>query len=84
MEILELAEMKKARSYFSLLMRAALNGTDGVAEDELVALQKNLRKNFKILLKSPMSSSRKAICLSFAISRNLTNGLISAGKKIVG
>lgn len=84
MEILELAEMKKARSYFSLLMRAALNGTDGVAEDELVALQKNLRKNLKILLKSPMSSSRKAICLSFAISRNLTNGLISAGKKLVG
>ena len=84
MEILELAEMKKARSYFSLLMRAALNGTDGVAEDELVALQKNLRKNLKILLKSPMSSSRKAICLSFAISRNLTNGLKKKKKKLVG
>lgn len=82
-EIIDLAKMKRARSDFSLLMRAAINGTDEVSENELALMQKNLRKNLRLLLMSPMSIARKAVCVSYAVSRKCTDTVIRIGKSVI-
>lgn len=81
--IVEYAKMKRARSDFSLLMKAALNGIEGVSDKQLDIMQKNLRKNLKLIFKSPMSITRKLICLAFAIDRQLTGVVFSRLKKII-
>lgn len=81
--IVEYAKMKRARSDFSLLMKAALNGMEGVSDKQLDIMQKNLRKNLKLIFKSPMSITRKLICLAFAINRKLTGVVFSRLKKII-
>lgn len=70
-EIIKLAQMKRARSDFSLLMKSAMNGTENVSVDKLNSMQENLRKNIILLLKSPMSISRKLMCILFAINRKM-------------
>lgn len=65
-KIQELAKMKRARSDFSLLMKAVLNGTEGVSIGQLDTMQKMLKRNLLLILKSSMPVSRKAICIFLA------------------
>ena len=68
-KIIELAKMKEARSYFSLLARAARDGIDENSIDNPDKLVKELRirlkKKIGLLLKSPMSSTRKVLAVAF-------------------
>jgi glycosyltransferase involved in cell wall biosynthesis len=79
-EIIELAQMKEARSDFSLLARIAKDGIDERSiedPDKLTrSLQKRLRKNIMLLLKSPMSTSRKAVAIAFVTNFNLASKII--------
>ncbi len=81
-KIIELAKMKEARSYFSLLARAAKDGVDETSinnKDELInKLRKRLRRNLNLLIKSPMSSSRKILAVSFVINYKLCKRIINA------
>ena len=80
-KIIELAKMKEARSYFSLLARVAKYGIDETSidkSDELIAkLRRSLRKNLKLLLKSPMSFPRKAVAVAFAVNYQLSKKIVS-------
>ncbi len=82
--IIELAEMKLARSYFSLLARAAKFGTDSasVSDPEKLAkkLQRGLRKSLPLLMRSPMSRSRKILAAAFAVNYKLSCKMIRALK----
>ena len=60
--------MKRARSDYSLLAKAALNGIDGVDSNTLKAMQKNLRNNLMLIMKSPMPFFRKIVSLMIAIN----------------
>lgn len=75
-KIIELAKMKEARSDFSLLARAAKDGIDGTSienPDELIKqLRARLKKNIGLLLKSPMSSMRKALAVAFVCNYGLS------------
>ena len=79
-KIIELAKMKEARSYYSLLARAAKDDIDKTSienPDELVAkLKSSLKKNLKLLLRSPMSSTRKAVAIAFVLNYPLSKKMI--------
>ena len=81
-KIIELAKMKEARSDFSLLARAAKDGVDETSinnSDDLIGnLRKRLRKNLSLLMRSPMSSTRKALAVAFVTNYNLSKKLIKA------
>lgn len=81
-KIIELAKMKEARSDFSLLARAAKDGVDETSinnsDDLIVDLRKRLRKNLSLLMRSPMSSTRKALAVAFVTNYNLSKKLIKA------
>ena len=81
-KIIELAKMKEARSDFSLLARAAKDGIDEISiekPDELVKkLRARLQKNIGLLLKSPMSSTRKALAVAFIGNYKLSCKIIKA------
>lgn len=56
----KLAEVKLARSYFSLLAKAATGGIDeDIDKQDIKYLSENLRKNYKMLMNSPMPMNRK-------------------------
>lgn len=80
---IELAQIKHARSYFSLLMRAALNGVIDVSDGEIKKIQRNLRKNLIFLLKSPIPISRKCMSICLATSYVGTSKIIHCVKKIL-
>ena len=80
---IELAQIKHARSYFSLLMRAALNGVVDVPYAVIKKLQCNLRKNLAILLKSPMPINRKCMSLCISISYVGTSKVIQCVKRLL-
>ena len=86
--IIELAKMKEARSDFSLLARAAKDGIDKTSIEDSEKLVKMLRarlkKNLGLLLKSPMSSSRKALAVLFCINYKTSSSLIGLGKRVTG
>lgn len=79
-KIIELAKMKDARTDFSLLARAAKYGIDERSienSDELIRkLQTRLKKNLGILLRSPMSSSRKILATAFVINYDISRSII--------
>lgn len=78
-KIIELAQMKLARSYFSLLARIAVSGIDDsiTNSQELIdCLKKNLKKNILLILKSPMPINRKIMCLLFVVNYNLSRKFI--------
>lgn len=81
-KIIELAKMKEARSDFSLLARAAKDGIDENSienPDELIKeLRGRLKKNIKLLLKSPMSSARKVLAVAFVTNYGLSKTMIKA------
>lgn len=70
--LVELAKIKKARSYFSLLSKIMIYGygADNLRkQDEVVAeYKKELRKNIKILMFSNISFNRKILIILTAIS----------------
>ncbi len=70
--ILQLAKVKLARSYFSLLAKAARYGIDSSVDDPdrlIRFLTSRLRANFGLLMKAPVPLSRKcmiaALCVNF-------------------
>ena len=80
--IIELANMKDARSDFSLLARAAKDGIDTESienpEELIRKLQRRLKRNLRLLMKSPMSSTRKALAMAFVTNYGLSKKLIRA------
>ena len=81
-KIIELAKMKEARSDFSLLARAAKDGIDESsienAEELVNKLKKRLKKNLGLLLKSPMSTARKALAVAFVTNYEMSKKIIKA------
>lgn len=72
--IISLANMKLARSDFSLLARIAMYGcgSDIQNPQELITiLTKRLRKNISLLLKSPMPVNRKILSLALCVNINI-------------
>ncbi len=62
--IWELAEVKLARSYFSLLAKAAVGGNgEDITKRDIKYLTKHLRKSAGKLLRSPMPLNRKILML---------------------
>ncbi|MBR2740742.1 MAG: glycosyltransferase family 2 protein [Oscillospiraceae bacterium] len=83
--IIELARMKEARSYFSLLARAVKDGIDekSIENPEMLIsdLKKKLKQNVFLLLKSPMSMTRKILVVAFVINYDLCRSVIRILKK---
>lgn len=78
-KIITLAKMKRVRSDFSLLARAALNGTEDVSQQEITQLQKHLRANLPLLLRSPMPLNRKILSIGIATNYKLIRKLKTKG-----
>ena len=77
--ILELAKMKEARADFSLLARAAKDGIDDSIPDPdglTEEMQRRLRKNLTLLLRSPMSSMRKGLALAFTVNYKASAAIV--------
>lgn len=94
-EILKLAEVKNARSYFSLLTKIAAYGISDemlIQKDVIKYLTDELRKNYWILMNSTMPFNRKiimnALCVNINLVRNPVKiirrmqSLISSNDKI--
>ena len=78
--IIELAKMKEARSYFSLLARISRDGIDETSienpDDLIRKLRRALRKELPVLMKSPMAISRKFLAVAFSINYKFSCMLI--------
>lgn len=77
--VIKYAEIKKARSYFSLLARIAKYGVSEEIEneDKLVSkLLEKLKENMKLLLFSPIPLSRKVLAIFFIINFNFSKNII--------
>lgn len=80
-----LGKVKKARTAFSLLSKAAFYGiSDEIDSKQIDILINENRKNLPILLKAPLPLSRKLASIAFAINFNFAKNLISYYKKISG
>ena len=74
-----LGEVKKSRTAFSLLCKIAYYGVaePSLNKTELVrSLTKEHRHNIRVLLKSPMSFSRKFLAALFAINYHVAEGAV--------
>ena len=70
--IKSLAKIKLARSYFSLIAKAAIGGVDGdIDKNDMRYLVKELRRNYFLLMKSPIPLNRKIMisvaCINYRI-----------------
>lgn len=70
--IKSLAKIKLARSYFSLIAKAAVGGVDeDIDENDMKYLIKELRRNYFLLMKSPIPLNRKIMisvaCINYRI-----------------
>ena len=79
--IVELAKMKRVRSDFSLLARAAMNGSNGIEQDTLRSIQKDLRSNLNMIIKSPMPVNRKVLSVILGIDYSGVAAIIKKVKK---
>jgi glycosyltransferase involved in cell wall biosynthesis len=82
--IVELAKMKEARAYFSLLARISRYGMDAAIENPnnlVKKLKKRLRKSLVLLMKSPMSITRKICAVAFCVDFSLTKTIIAVFPK---
>lgn len=73
-ELLRLAQTKEARAYFSMLSKIAVYGFQDDVENRkkiIEDLTNNLRKNYKLLLKSRMPINRKIIMTFLYININI-------------
>jgi glycosyltransferase involved in cell wall biosynthesis len=81
----ELAFYKKARTPFSLLSKISYFGISDktiTKKETIHRLTNELRMNVKLLLKSPMSLSRKILAICFCIDFRLANMLVKVVKTI--
>lgn len=84
-EINKLAQIKLYRSYFSLLAKAVTGGAaDDVNKKDMEFLAKNLRKNFNILMKSPMPKNRKLMIIALCINYKIIKIPFDIRRKIRG
>lgn len=80
-----LGKVKKARTAFSLLSKAAFYGiSDEIDGKQIEILIKENRKNLPVLLKAPLPLSRKLASIAFAANFHFAKNLISCYKKISG
>lgn len=83
-ELIKLAKMKKARSYFSLLAKIAYFGTN-IPKRELSEIKSDLvsglRDNYMLLMKSPIPINRKIIISAFALNFNISERILKTLKK---
>lgn len=84
----QLAKVKLARSYFSLLARLATAGYVKADFPEIKSVSKSLttglRKNFLMLMKSSIPYNRKAMIVVFCIDYRIATYVYSILKKIRG
>lgn len=81
----ELGRVKYARTSLSLLCKISYYGWDDDSIDRkktVKDLQKQLRSDFWLLLRSPMPFSRKALTILYSISFRMTNTLIRLIKSL--
>lgn len=74
-----LARVKKARTPLSLLCKIAYYGIQDKSldkEETVNRLQVELRRSLGLLLKSPISNSRKILALLFSINYPMTEGIV--------
>lgn len=82
-KLVELADTKLARSYFSLLSKAAIGGTSNdISEQNIRNLILKLRKNYVLLMKSPMPINRKILVTTYCINYNFSLKIIKIIRKI--
>lgn len=80
-----LAEIKFARSFFSLLSKASIGGiADDVSKKDIRYLTSNLRKYYLRLMKSPMSLNRKMFVTLCSIDYHCISMPFTLLKKIKG
>lgn len=78
-------QVKYARTSLSLLCKISYFGfaDDSLDKKETVCrLQKEVRSNLWLLLRSPMRFSRKVLALSYAVSFGLTDAAVKLAKKL--
>lgn len=86
LDIKYLVKVKNARSYFSLLAKIAYYGvTDELLDKNTVIknLTKELRKNYLLLMGSPMPLNRKIMATVMCININLYKLPLSLYKKVI-
>lgn len=79
-----LGQVKRSRHPFSLLCRIAMFGVDDSIKDKkclIKDLTKEHRSHLFLLLKAPLSFSRKVLCVLFAINYNCVSIPLSILKK---
>ena len=82
-QIIELAKMKQARSDFSILARIAVAGVDESIDDSkmlIKTLRSRLRKNLKMLWRSPMPLTRKVLSTAFSVNYGISCRLLKIAK----
>ena len=80
-----LGKVKQARTAFSLLSKIAYFGVADPAIDKKETVKElalEHRENLGVLLRSPMTVSRKILAIMFAINFNMTEMAIQLIKKI--
>lgn len=80
-----LGKVKKARSAFSLLCKIAYFGISDPTIDKTQLVQEltaEHRKNVGLLLKAPLSLSRKALAVMFSINYKLTENFIHFAQRL--
>ena len=78
-----LGKVKKARTAFSLLSKAAFYGMSPDIDSQTIdALVVENRRYLAVLLKAPLPVSRKIIAASFAVNFSFAKGLISLYKRL--
>ncbi|GHT78392.1 hypothetical protein FACS1894104_1530 [Actinomycetota bacterium] len=76
-ELIKLAQTKRQRACFTLLIRMALTGTDSELDEREVAkqLQQELRQNYWFLMRSTMPPNRKLLmtlaCVSYGLVKKM-------------
>jgi glycosyltransferase involved in cell wall biosynthesis len=86
-EIIKLAKMKQARSYFSLLSKISLYGfhdKKSIKDNTVTDLTRKLRRQYILLLKSPMPLNRKIVMSLLCIHINLVKIPIQLFARIKG
>lgn len=85
-EMLRYVEIKYAKVSLSLLCKAAYFGVSDDFKDKKTVvkmLTKSLRRDFGVLLKSPIKTSRKILVIGFSINYKITASCVQMVKSIL-
>lgn len=81
--IIKLAEIKVARSYFSLLAKYVIGGRDqSISDNDIYFLQYNLRKHYSLLMNAPISFNRKLLMSMVSVNYRFLRKLVKIIKRI--